>query len=152
MFWGENVKKIQGVLIIVLLFYFELSFAQELFMLKNVFIKEPIDGSQIKMLHGAQLYHFKPGNRIVAVFCFNPPNDGDLEFRWGAPLKKIQPKSYFHHVKQKIPKATYTAYAWIILDDSLIGRILGSNFEGPWQLEVYFDKKKIASKSFYVSS
>jgi hypothetical protein len=147
------VKKILGFLCVILfVFYGDFSFAQELFMCKNVFIKEPISQEQIKTLREEQVYSFMPGNRIVAIFIFYPRKDGVLEFRWIAPFKERQPLPYLHQVRKHIPGEEYAAYAWIVLDASFLDRMMGSKFEGIWRVEVYLDNKIITNKSFEISS
>jgi len=150
---GRTVKKILGFLLMIgFVFYCDFSFAQELFMCKNVFIKEPISREQVKTLREEQAYSFSPGNRIVAIFIFHPKKDAVLEFRWIAPFKERQPPPYFHRVRNHIPGKEYAAYAWIVLDASFLDRMMGSKYEGIWQVEVYLDTKKIATKSFEISS
>jgi len=147
------VKKALGFLLMILfVFYCDFSFAQELFMCKNVFINEPISREQIKTLRETQTYSFRPGNRIVAVFIFHPRKDAILEFRWIAPFKERQPPPYVHPVRKNIPGEEYTAYAWIVLDASFLDRMMGSKYEGIWQVEIYLDNKKIAAKSFEISN
>ncbi len=148
---GMNMKQWTVLLLAALLFPSAGSgFAQDLFLCKNVFVKEPIRRDQIQTLRESQSDRFKPGNRITAVLIFHPREDGRLEFRWIAPFRGRQPQPYVHRVKQPVPGGEYTAYAWLVLDSSFLDGIMGSRFEGRWRIDVYFENKKIGSHPFLI--
>jgi hypothetical protein len=89
-------------LFILSFIFLKVSYAQELFLVKNIFpdrlsdvdqIKTlkyqqvvndvsagSLDPKQIKKLKEYESYNFKPGNRIVAIFAFYPEKDSKLEF------------------------------------------------------------------------
>jgi hypothetical protein len=150
---GMNMKRWAVLLLAIVLFSGGKSgFAQDLFLCKNVFVKEPIRRDQIQTLKESQSDRFRPGNRITAVLIFHPREDGRLEFRWIAPFRGRQPQPYVHRVKQPVPGGEYTAYAWLVLDSNFLDGIMGSRYAGRWRIETYFDGRKISSQSFWISN
>jgi len=139
--------------ILSLLFIATETFSEELFLCKNPTIEEPINMEQIKELKKTTLHYFRPGERIVAIFVFQPEGrERDIEFKWirQSAGKRIKEMNYFHPILQRNAGFDYVSYSWIFFESSFSHKIFGFKFAGPWYVEVFVDGRKKAEENFFI--
>ncbi len=127
--------------------------AKELFLCRNVRIQEPVGNRQVTEWKKKEGTHFRPGDRIVAVFCFKAKGTEEwIEFRWMRQLGRssIEKEKYVHSISHANHRGDYVSYAWIILNPSWIDKMLGSVHAGDWYVEVFVDGRKEAEAYFNV--
>ena len=136
-----------------LLFIATETFSEELFLCKNPIIEEPINMEQIKELKKTTLHNFRPGEKIVAIFVFQPEGREEyIEFKWIRQTagRRITEKNYFHPIWQRNTGSDYVSYSWIFFESSFSHKIFGFKFAGPWYIEVFVDGRKKAEENFFI--
>lgn len=160
-FQMDKLKKSKADLMGLKLFTFILSllfiatetFSEELFLCKNPIIEEPINMEQIKELKKKTLHNFRPGEKIVAIFVFQPEErEGDIEFKWIRETagRRIKEMNYFHPIVQRNAGFDYVSYSWIFFESSFSHKIFGFKFAGPWYVQVFVDGQKRAEENFFI--
>jgi len=129
-------------------------FAKELFLLRNARLDEPVGLVQVNALKKKTDSSFRPGDRVTAVYLFNPAGTEEtVEFRWLQQVGRslVQKESYTHRMERQNPGGVYVAYSWVVFDSTFLDRFLGSGFSGYWLVEVYVNDRKEAEKPFFVT-
>jgi hypothetical protein len=136
-----------------LLFIATETFSEELFLCRNPTIEEPINMEQIKELKKRTFHNFRPGEKIVAIFVFQPEGREEyIEFKWIRQTagRRITEKNYFHPIGQRIAGFDYVSYSWVFFESSFSHKIFGFKFGGPWYVEVFVDGQKKAEEDFFI--
>ncbi len=149
------VPRAPGLLILlVFLLFAPAAQAEELILSRNVVVREPVDPAQIAILKKQPAAFFRPGDRIVAVYVFEPAgSEKFVEFRWIQQMGRsagILKESTIHRLNQANPGGTYVAYSWVLFDPSLFDKLLGSGYSGNWVVEVLIDGRKRVEKQFLI--
>jgi len=144
-----------GLLMAALVFSFSCPsvFAKELFLLRNARLDEPVGLVQVNALKKKTDSSFRPGDRVTAVYLFNPAGTEEtVEFRWLQQVGRtwVKKESYTHRLERQNPGGVYVAYSWVVFDSTFFDRFLGSGFPatGWWRSMSITGKRRRSPSSW----